>query len=87
MLAVHYHRNFKKQFKRLSRNLQDKFGIRLAVFLSEPYSMELNNHLLAGEWRGHRSIDITGDIRAVYRVENEINLFVAIGSHNQLYSK
>ena len=87
MLSVHYHRNFKKQFKRLSKNLQDKFGIRLAVFLSEPYSMELNNHPLAGEWRGHRSIDITGDIRAVYRIENETSLFVAIGSHNQLYSK
>jgi len=47
--------------------------------------MELNNHSLSGEWRGYRSIDITGDIRAVYRIENEINLFVAIGSHNQLY--
>jgi len=85
MLPVYYHRNFKKQFKHLPKNIQNKFGIRLAIFLSEPYSMELNNHSLSGEWRGYRSIDITGDIRAVYRIENEINLFVAIGSHNQLY--
>ena len=87
MILVHYHRNFKKQFKRLPKNIQNKFGISLAVFLSDPYSMELNDHSLAGEWRGYRSIDITGDIRAVYKIENETNLFVAIGSHNQLYDK
>ncbi|KKU21047.1 MAG: hypothetical protein UX31_C0022G0004 [Candidatus Nomurabacteria bacterium GW2011_GWA1_46_11] len=85
MLSVHYHKNFKKQFKRLPKNIQNKFGMKLAAFLSESYSMELNNHSLTGEWRGHRSIDITGDIRAVYKIENETNLLVAIGSHNQLY--
>jgi len=87
MLPVYYHKNFKKQFKRLPKNIQSKFGIRLAVFLLEPYSLELNNHPLVGEWRGYRSIDITGDIRAVYRVDNDIYLFVAIGSHSQLYNK
>lgn len=87
IILVLYHKNFKKQFKHLPRNIQNKFGMRLAIFLSDPYSIELNNHFLAGEWRGHRSIDITGDVRAVYRVVDEINLFVAIGSHNQLYSK
>lgn len=87
MFPVYYHKNFKKQLKRLPKNIQNKFGIKLATFLSEPYSMELNNHPLIGEWREHRSIDITGDIRAVYKVENGINLFIAIGSHSQLYDK
>jgi len=87
MLPVYYHKNFKKQFKRLPKNIQNKFEIRLIVFLSGQYSMELNNHSLAGEWKGCRSIDITGDIRAVYKVKDDIYLFVAIGSHNQLYDK
>jgi addiction module RelE/StbE family toxin len=87
MDSVYYHKNFKKQFNRLPKNIQKKFAIRLAVFLLDPYSVELNNHSLAGEWREYRSIDITGDIRAVYKVEDKINLFVAIGSHSQLYEK
>ena len=87
MPPIHYHRNFKKQFKRLSKKIQDKFETRVVTFLRDLYSIELNNHSLSGEWGGHRSIDITGDIRAVYRVESEINLFVAMGSHSQLYEK
>ena len=87
MHLVHYHRSFKKQFKRLPRKIHDKFGIKIRIFISDPYSIELDNHPLTGEWLGHRSIDITGDIRAVYRTEGNVNLFVAIGSYNQLFGK
>ena len=87
MLSIHYHKNFKKQFARLPKKIQDKFWTRIAIFLRDPYSMELNNHPLSGEWGKHRSMDITGDIRAVYRIENEMALFATIGSHSQLYGK
>jgi len=87
MNFVSYHKKFKKQFKRFPKKIQDKFGYKLQIFVSDPYSIELNNHSLSGEWSGHRSIDITGDIRAVYRIENDDYLFKAIGTHHQLYGK
>jgi mRNA-degrading endonuclease YafQ of YafQ-DinJ toxin-antitoxin module len=41
---------------------------------------------LSGKWKGHFSINITGDTRAVYFVtEDNVVWFVAIGSHSELY--
>jgi len=87
MLPIYNHRNFKKQFKRLPKKIQDKFGEKIIIFLADVYSIELNNHLLTGEWAGYRSIDITGDIRAVYKIENNCYHFRAVGTHHQLYGK
>jgi len=87
MKQIYRHRKFVKQFKRLPKKIQDKFGYKLTIFIFNPYSIELNNHSLTGEWLGHRSIDITGDIRAIYRIDNDSCLFKAIGTHHQLYGK
>ena len=87
MFQIYRHRKFVKQFKRLPKKIQDRFGHKLIIFMRDPYSIELNNHSLAGEWVGHRSIDITGDIRAVYREKEGSCLFKAIGTHHQLYGK
>lgn len=87
MVPIYRHRKFNKQFKRLSKKMQDRFEQKLMIFLADPYSVELNNHPLTGEWLGHRSIDVTGDVRAIFRVEDSIILFVAVGSHSRLYKK
>jgi len=87
MLPIYNHKNFKKQFKRLPKKIQNKFGEKLEIFLTDSYSIELNNHSLSGKWSEYRSIDITGDIRAIYKIENNCYHFRAIGTHNQLYSK
>jgi addiction module RelE/StbE family toxin len=77
---------FEKQFKKLSKKVKDKATEQLNLFLTDPMSPSLNNHSLGGEWADHRSINITGDIRAVYIMENEnVVRFVAIGSHSELY--
>jgi len=44
-------------------------------------------HSLSGEWFGCKSINITGDIKAVFEeVEDDLVEFTAIGSHSDLYS-
>jgi len=44
----------------------------------------LNNHPLDGIWIGCRSINITGDFRAVYEELGNDNFeFVAIGTHSE----
>ena len=85
MFPVHYHKNFKKHFNLRPKKIQDRFGEKLKIFISNPFSPELNNHKLSGEWVGHRSIDVTGDMRAVYKMTENIAVFVEIDNHNNLY--
>jgi addiction module RelE/StbE family toxin len=81
------HSDFKKQFRRLHVGAQKAFEERIFIFMTQPYHIVLNNHPLHGDWKNHWSINITGDIRAVYRIEETIAVFVAIGTHNQLYGE
>jgi len=85
MFSVYYHKNFKKRLKKVPKRIQDKFEEKLKIFISNPFSIELNNHKLSGEWIWHRSIDITGDLRAVYKMEEDTAVFIEIDNHNNLY--
>lgn len=61
---------------------------RLELFGSEPFHPILNNHLLQGKWAGHRSINVTGDFRAVYEPwGDKIAFFSDLGTHSELYGK
>ena len=86
MLIV-YHRNFKKMLKKVPSSAQEKFYSCLTVFIKTPHNAILGNHALSGEWATCRSINITGDIRAVYKErDGGVIQFIAIGSHSELYS-
>lgn len=86
-MIVVYHRNFKKMFKKVPIAVQEKFYSCLVVFVKNPHHITLGNHPLSGEWITCRSINITGDIRAVYKEQDGgVVQFVAIGSHSELYS-
>lgn len=80
-----YHRNFKKDYGKLSAGMQSRFNERLKLFLNDPFHPLLNKHPLHGEWEGYHSINITGDLRAVYKVEGDTAIFVAIDTHTHLY--
>ncbi|MBP6858925.1 MAG: type II toxin-antitoxin system mRNA interferase toxin, RelE/StbE family [Candidatus Pacebacteria bacterium] len=79
------HRDFKKSFSKLHKSIRDAFEERISIFALQPFHILLNNHQLEGDWKGHWSINITGDIRAIYRLEGTIALFVDIGTHAHLY--
>lgn len=81
-----YHKNFRKHFNKLSKKIQDKFENRLILFLTDQFHHILNNHSLSGEYDGCRSINITGDIRAIFYVKTDGDVvFINIGSHTELY--
>ena len=70
----------------MPKQTKQKAIARLELFVVDPIDYRLGNHPLAGWWTGYRSIDITGDIRAVYKEADEhVAYFVAIGSHSELY--
>ncbi|MBX2866693.1 type II toxin-antitoxin system mRNA interferase toxin, RelE/StbE family [Candidatus Kaiserbacteria bacterium] len=85
-MEVHYSSGFKKQYKKLSPSTQLRFKDRLRTFIRNPRAPQLRYHKLHGEYAGLWSINITGDIRAVIDVSHKGGvLFIAIGSHSQLY--
>jgi len=86
-MNIGYSRQFKKQYKKLSVLNQKKFLKQVKIFIENPYSSVLHIHKLHGPFKNHMSINITGDIRAVFvYIGLEDIDFVAIGSHSELYS-
>ncbi len=79
-------RGFEKQFKKLPKKTKGQVIAQFQIFVLDPMDYRLHNHPLTGEWSGYRSIDITGDMRAVYKkADEQVARFVAIGSHSELY--
>jgi len=87
-MKIEYHKNFTKQFSNLQKKEQLRVLETLKLFEKEPFSESLRNHQLKGKLSQFRSISGGGDIRLHY-YEKEPNhiivVFVAIGSHSQLY--
>ena len=84
-MIIHLHRNFKKSYKKLTESQKYKFKERRNLFMANEFHPILNNHALSGEYEGYRSINITGDLRVLYRREGEVVIFVTIDSHSNLY--
>jgi addiction module RelE/StbE family toxin len=85
-MLFHYSAKFKKQYKRLPKKIREQFKHQLEVFLENPRDLRLNIHKLSGKYESLWSMNITGDIRAIFdRSFKDIMLFVAIGTHNKLY--
>jgi addiction module RelE/StbE family toxin len=82
-----FKKDFKKRFRKLPKPVQEKFSDRLKFFEKHPFHPTLNNHPLHGDFIGCRSINITGDYRAVFEILDEETIeFVTIGTHSELYS-
>jgi len=81
-----FHHTFTKEYRKLGKSTRVHVQEQLIRFENDPFDPILNNHPLKGKHAGFRSINITGDIRAIYElIENDISHFVALGSHSHLY--
>lgn len=85
-MRILLHKNFKKQYKKLPKKIQVKFSERLKIFLDDNNHPLLNTHSLQGEDRPLISINITGNYRALFVIENNTVVFHKIGTHSELYS-
>lgn len=85
-MTIDYHKDFVKAFKKLPSKIKKKFQERQFLFEKEQFNPILNNHALSGKYKGYKSINISGDIRAIYINSSEEDVvFVKIGSHSKLY--
>lgn len=84
-MIVHLHKNFKKHYKKLTESQKRKFKERRNLFIQDEFHPTLNNHPLRGKYQGYRSINVTGDLRAIFKREGDNVIFVAIDTHSNLY--
>jgi addiction module RelE/StbE family toxin len=85
-MIVSFHKNFDKNYKKCSVKVQRQFKKRLKLFLENPHHPLLENHVLHGEWQDFRSINVTGDYRALYYyLDDDLAEFFVIDTHSNLY--
>lgn len=89
-MNIKYSTTFKKQYKKAPKQIQNKIKERLSLFIQNPMIAILNNHALTGKFQGRRSVNITGDWRAIYSIRVSLEskreyYFEFVGTHSQLY--
>ncbi len=85
-MIIIFHNFFRKKLEKLSKKDQVKVGNNLRIFTQDQNISILNNHALHGKYLGCRSINISGDLRAIYRMQNNnIAFFIDIDNHANLY--
>ena len=86
---IDYSKKFIKQLKKAPLSIKIAFRDRFNLFLKNPFTPILNNHLLKDKYLYSRSINITGDWRAIYseafEKNEKVTIFLALGTHSQLY--
>ena len=86
-MEIIFTKRFKKHYNLAPQQIKKGFEERLEVFLKDRYAPIFNNHGLKGELRNYRSINISGDYRAIFKEskQGEIAVFVLLGKHSELY--
>lgn len=87
-MKVEFTNSFIKTYKKRilpNDKLHQKFKIRTELFSNNPKHTLLKNHRLTGNLEGYWAFSITGDVRVVYKIKNEVAYFTDIGTHNQVY--
>jgi addiction module RelE/StbE family toxin len=85
-MIIRFQKSFTEQYKKLTKFQKQLVNDALELFSEDSMHKSLRNHPLKDEWVKYRSITADDDLRLHFRVINEdIALFVAVGSHDELY--
>lgn len=88
-IEIRFSRRFRKEYQKADLKIKKAFDNRLQLFYSNELHPLLNNHNLQGILSGYKSINITGDWRAIYSqtVSNNkrVITFEIMGTHSKLY--
>lgn len=84
-MKIKLHKNFQKRYHKLTQHQKEKFKEKRDLFLKDEFNPILNNHPLKGNYLSYRSINVTGDLRVIYKKFGETVVFVTVDSHSNLY--
>lgn len=86
-MKLYFTKRFDKKLKRCDEKKREKCVRRLDLFRQEPYHQLLRLHPLKGEYTAYWSINITGDLRGIFRyIDDSTVVFVDLDTHSNLYS-
>jgi addiction module RelE/StbE family toxin len=86
-MEIIYSKYFVKQYKKLPKDIQDKFKKRLDIFQNDNQNSILNIHGLRGMYAGKYSFNVTADYRVIFAyMEEDVAMLIDIGTHSKLYS-
>ena len=86
-MKILFHQHFEKQYKKLRENEKERFKKRVELFTKDQFDPIFGNHSLRGTYDGYRSINVAGDLRAIYKeIRTHTFLFIAIDTHSKLYN-
>ena len=85
-MKIILHKDFEKKYFKLSVFHKEKFKERRNLFIDNPFHPILKNHPLHGKYKGYFSINITADLRAIYKLlGSDTAFFINIDTHSNLY--
>ena len=84
-MRAEFKRSFKKQFKKLPKKVREAFGVGLDILLTGRAHSLLRIHALKGDRYPLKSMNITGDYRALFVATKTTITFYEIGTHSELY--
>lgn len=89
-MQINFAKKFKKQYEKADSKIKDAFDQRFELFKEDIFHSLLNNHALTGQYSGYKSINVTGDWRAIYSESEDENgrkiiIFELLGTHSELY--
>lgn len=84
-MKASYSKNFLRQYTKLPEKTRQKVDERILLWQADPLNPRLRTHQLKGKYKAYRSIDITGDVRALYLQKEDEVIFDAVSTHSQLY--
>lgn len=90
-LQIEYSSLFNRQFKDVSLEVKIAFRETRDLFSDNPNNPILRNHTLREKYSGYRSINVTDDWRAIFKIkinkkQTKITFYV-LGTHTRLYKK
>ena len=85
-MSIAFHRTFEKRYRKAPANIRRQFDARLRLFASDSFHPILGNHPLAGDRKGQRTFNVSGDWRAVYAWrDKDAVVFLDLDTHSNLY--
>jgi addiction module RelE/StbE family toxin len=84
-MQISFSKNFCKDYAKDPREIKKALKIRISLFKENKNERILNNHQLNGDLSSLRSINITGDWRALFADDNNVVSFVILDKHSNLY--
>ncbi len=86
-MKIKFHKNFKKQFDKLSDKKKRKVLDIINVFINNPKDKKLKNHNLKGRLIGKKAISVSPNLRIIFEEYDNylLVIFLDLGGHNHVY--